>query len=191
MAAAVEWNGGDQEGWDMVNAFNTVFIDTIRQSGGSNPYRILMIPGYGANCWEGVKHLEVPKDDKIAVSVHAYEPYDFALNTKGRARWNTDTSNIDAIMKSMDELFLSQGIPVVIGEFGAMHKDAEGNEAGRGAWVEYYVRTAKEKGIPCVWWWTEPVKISGTYLRLREGYWTAIMPRGHAPTWSIIKRIMP
>lgn len=45
MAAAVEWNGGDQEGWDMVNAFNTVFIDTIRQSGGSNPYRILMIPG--------------------------------------------------------------------------------------------------------------------------------------------------
>lgn len=94
VGTSVEWNGGDQEGWDMVNAFNAVFIDTVRQSGGSNPYRILMIPGYGANYWEGVKYLEVPKDDKTAVSAHAYEPYDFALNTRG--------------------------IPVVIGEFGAM-----------------------------------------------------------------------
>lgn len=152
VGTGVEWNGGDQEGWDMVNAFNAVFVDTVRKSGGNNPYRILMIPGYAANCWEGAKHLEVPKDDKIAVSVHAYEPYDFALNTKGRARWNADTANIDAIMKSMDELFLFKGIPVVIGEFGAMYKDEEGNEADRGAWAEYYVRAAREKGIPCIWW---------------------------------------
>lgn len=151
VGTGVEWNGG-QEGWDMVNAFNAVFVDTVRKSGGNNPYRILMLPGYAANCWEGAKHLEVPKDDKIAVSVHAYEPYDFALNIKGRARWNADTANIDAIMKSMDELFLFKGIPVVIGEFGAMYKDEEGNEADRGAWAEYYVRAAREKGIPCIWW---------------------------------------
>lgn len=152
IGTALEWNGGDQEGWDVVNACNEVFVETIRSSGGNNPYRILMIPGYAANCWEAVKHIEVPEDDKIIVSVHAYEPYDFALNVNGRGIWNQDTGNIDYIMKSLDELFVSRGIPVIIGEFGAMYKPAEGNEAERAAWAEYYVRAAAGKGIPCIWW---------------------------------------
>lgn len=148
-----EWNGGDQEGWDVVNHLNSVFIDTIRNSGGNNPYRILMIPGYAANCWEGIKHVEVPEDDnKIIVSVHAYEPYNFALNITGTKVWNKDTWNIDAIMKSLDDLFISKGIPVVIGEFGAMYKDDPKNLEERAAWAEYYVRAAKKIGVPCCWW---------------------------------------
>lgn len=148
----VEWNGGDKEGWEVVNHYNKVFIDTIRSAGGNNPYRILMIPGYAANCWEGIKHLEVPEDDKLIVSVHAYEPYNFALNTNGTGVWKKDTFNIDAIMKSLNELFISKGIPVIIGEFGAMYKDVEGNEEERAAWAEYYVGEAAKLGIPCVWW---------------------------------------
>lgn len=152
IGTSVEWTGGDQEGWDVVNHLNQVFIQTIRESGGNNPYRILMIPGYGANCWEGIKHIEVPDDPKIIISVHAYEPYDFALNIQGRGTWNQDTSNIDTIMNSLDTLFLSKGIPVVIGEFGAMYKDVEGNEQERAAWARYYVSAAAKKGIPCIWW---------------------------------------
>lgn len=152
IGTSVEWTGGDQEGWDVVNHLNQVFIQTIRESGGNNPYRILMIPGYGANCWEGIKHIEVPDDPKIIISVHAYEPYDFALNIQGRGTWNQDTSNIDTIMNSLDTLFLSKGIPVVIGEFGAMYKDVEGNEQERAAWAGYYVSAAAKKGIPCIWW---------------------------------------
>jgi len=148
----VEWNGGDQEGWDVVNHLNTVFVQTIRESGGNNPYRILMIPSYAANCWEAVKHLEVPDDNKIIVSVHAYEPYDFALNVQGRGTWDQDTANIDAIMSSLDTLFISKGIPVIIGEFGALYKNVEGNEEERAAWVEYYVREAAKIGVPCIWW---------------------------------------
>lgn len=148
----VEWNGGDQEGWDVVNDLNRVFVKTIRESGGNNPYRILMIPAYGANGWEGIKHLEIPDDNKIIVSVHAYEPYDFALNVQGRGTWDQDTTNIDTIINSLDTLFISKGIPVVIGEFGAMYKNVEGNEEERAAWAEYYVSKAAEKGIPCVWW---------------------------------------
>ena len=148
----VEWNGGDQEGWDVVNDLNRVFVKTIRESGGNNPYRILMIPAYGANGWEGIKHLEIPDDNKIIVSVHAYEPYDFALNVQGRGTWDQDTTNIDTIINSLDTLFISKGIPVVIGEIGAMYKNVEGNEEERAAWAEYYVSKAAEKGIPCVWW---------------------------------------
>lgn len=149
----LEWNGGDEEGWDVVNYLNIVFIDTIRKSGGNNPDRCLMIPGYAANCTVGIRHLVVPENDgKLIVSVHAYEPYEFALNPRGRGLWNRDTAVIDRLMQDLQELFISKGIPAVIGEFGAIHKMAEGNEASRAEWTEYFLEKAKEAGVPCVWW---------------------------------------
>lgn len=148
----VEWNGGDAEGWDMVNRYNKVFLETVRNAGGNNPDRILMIPGYAANWQEAVKHIEVPEDDKVIISVHSYEPYEFALNTNGRGRWENDTHDIDRLFASLNDLFVLKGIPVVIGEFGAMNKPVPGNEADRGAWAEYYVGEAKKIGVPCVWW---------------------------------------
>lgn len=145
----VEWTGGDQEGWDVVNALNRVFIKTIRSCGGTHAARYLMIPGYGANCTVGIRHVEIPEDDHIILSVHAYEPYDFALNTKGRKEWNHDTEVIDQLMKELHERFIAKGIPVIIGEFGAMNKD---NEEDRAEWAEYYVSAASKIGAVCVWW---------------------------------------
>ncbi|MDR2546081.1 MAG: glycoside hydrolase family 5 protein [Lachnospiraceae bacterium] len=148
-----EWNGGNQEGWDVVNLFNEVFIETVRQSGGNNPYRVLMIPSYAANAWEAPKHLWLPPDDdKIIVSIHAYEPYDFALRVGGRGEWNEDRTAIDQIMRQLDELFISRGIPVLLDEFGAMYKPVAGNEEERAAWAAYYVGEAAKVGIPCLWW---------------------------------------
>lgn len=145
-----EWNGGDAEGWEVVNKTNQVFIDTVRAAGGSNPYRMLMIPGYAANCSVGIKHIEVPENDnRVIISVHAYEPYDFALNKDGRSEWNHDTDEIDRLMKDLQTLFLDKGIPVIIGEFGAMNKN---NESDRAEWAAYYVSAARKTGVPCIWW---------------------------------------
>ena len=150
IGTSVEWTGGDVEGWEVVNRLNQVFIDTIRNSGGSNPYRMLMIPGYAANCWESMKYIKVPENDKhIIVSVHAYEPYDFALKLLGRSEWNQDTYNIDTIMGNIKTLFLDKDIPVIIGEFAAMSRN---NEEERAAWARYYVSEAREIGVPCLWW---------------------------------------
>ena len=149
----VEWTGGDQEGWDVVNHLNGIFVDTVRRSGGNNPYRVLMIAPYAANGWTAPKHLTFPEDDgRLIVSIHAYEPYEFALRTDGRGRWNNDTDNIDQIMKQIDELFIANGIPVILGEFGAMNKPVADNEEERAAWAEYYVGAAAKLGVPCVWW---------------------------------------
>lgn len=146
----LEWNGGDKEGWDVVNATNRAFVETVRNSGGYNPERFLMIPGYGANCTVGIRHIELPdKDDRIIVSVHAYEPYEFALKIPGRNNWNRDTDAIDTLMKNLKELYLEKGVPVIIGEFGAMNKE---NEEERKEWAEYYTKSAAEIGVPCVWW---------------------------------------
>ncbi len=149
----LEWNGGDKEGWDVVNALNKVFIETIRNSGGNNPDRCLMIPGYAANCTVGIRNLEIPAgDEKLIASVHAYEPYDFALNPRGRGLWNRDTYVIDKLAQDLQELFLNKNIPVVIGEFGAGYKPVEGNEASRAEWAAYFLEKMTAVGVPCVWW---------------------------------------
>lgn len=145
----LEWNGGDEEGWEVVNSTNAAFVSAVRQGTGYNKTRYLMIPGYAANCTVGIKHIELPDDDRIIVSVHAYEPYEFALDTKGRAEWKHDTEKIDSLMAELHERFTGKGIPVIMGEFGAMNKD---NEDDRAEWVEYYLRAAKKAGVHCLWW---------------------------------------
>ncbi len=146
----LEWNGGDAEGWEVVNQTNKVFINTVRAAGGSNPYRMLMIPGYAANCTVGIRHVEVPENDnRVIISVHAYEPYEFALKPDGRSAWNQDTTAIDNLMGDLQTLFIDKGIPVIIGEFGAMNRE---NESERSQWAAYYVGAAKKIGVPCIWW---------------------------------------
>lgn len=145
----LEWNGGDQEGWDVVNATNHAFVETVRNASGYNKTRYLMLPGYAANCTVGIRHIELPADDRIMVSVHAYEPWDFCLNIQGRKEWNHDTQVIDSLTEELKERFISKGIPVVIGEFGAMNKE---NDPDRVEWVKYYTRKMKSIGVPCVWW---------------------------------------
>lgn len=150
IGTAVEWNAGDQEGRDVVNYLDQVFVDAVRATGGNNTIRNLMVPGYAASSnEEALRGIVLPEDDHLIVSVHAYTPYDFALNKNGRSTWNDDTRDIDRLMEVLDELFLSKGVPVIIGEFGAMNKD---NEAERVEWAKYYVSKARDYGVPCVWW---------------------------------------
>jgi endoglucanase len=149
-----EWNGGNKEGRDVVNQFNAAFVETVRKSAGNNPLRHLMIPNYAAssdpNVW---KEFVKPEDEKIIVSVHAYTPYNFALNGEGTSSWKvdnaSDTRDIDYLMKAIYDSYISKGTPVILGEFGARNKD---NLVDRVAWAEYYIKSAKAKGIPCIWW---------------------------------------
>lgn len=149
---AVEWNGGDEEGREVVNHFAQVFVDTVRVTGGNNAKRHLMITGYAASSSkEALESIRLPEDDKLIVSVHAYTPYNFALNPDGTDQWDAekDTKDIDDLMENLDELFLKKGIPVIIGEFGAVNKQ---NDAERVEWATYYVTKANEYGVPCIWW---------------------------------------
>ncbi len=146
----VEWTGGDKEGWDVVNASNKAFVEAVRSTGGSNPYRILMVPGYAASSSSNaMSHLELIDDDRLIISVHAYTPYNFALNVNGPGQWNNATADIDSLMKDIKTYFLDKGYRVIIGEYGAVNKD---NEEERAAWATYYLSKAREIGVPCLWW---------------------------------------
>jgi len=161
--SSAEWNGGTAEERANLNEHYKVFVETVRASGGNNDKRFLMINTYGASgVAAAMSGLTLPTDtaqNKLIVSYHAYEPYNFALNDKpvGTAgsvnTWSqsisSDTSPITERINRAASSFVSKGIPVIIGEFGALNKE---NEAARAAWVEYYVKYAAQKGIKCFWW---------------------------------------
>ena len=150
IGTSVEWNDGDKEGRDVVNYLDQVFVEAVRATGGNNTIRNLMVPGYAASSSDtALKSIVLPQDEHLIVSVDAYTPYNFALNKEGKSTWDNDTRDIDHLMELLDELFLSKGVPVIIGEFGAMNKD---NEDERVQWARYYVSKAREYGVPCVWW---------------------------------------
>ncbi|OUM63313.1 family 5 glycoside hydrolase [Piromyces sp. E2] len=150
----VEWNGGDQEGWDVVNEMNAVFLKTIRSSGGNNVKRHLMIPPYAAAVNEkSLKNFNFPKDDdKVIASVHAYSPYNFALNNGAGAVEVFDKSGMSELDWSVNlikKTFIDKDIPVIMGEYGAMNRE---NEEERAKWAEYYMEKVTALGIPQVWW---------------------------------------
>ncbi len=170
-----EWNGGNDEGRDVVNQLNKIFVDTVRATGGNNAHRFLMICPYAANCGESaLTAMQIPDDPRIIISVHAYIPYTFALAENGTSRWVSDrancTSEIDSLAEVLNRLFISKGIAVIIGETGAMSRymqvdsteEAEGtaepakktipNDEFRAYWAEYYFGKFSEIGIPCFWW---------------------------------------
>ncbi len=150
----VEWDGGDAEGRDVVNQLNAVFVNTVRKSGGNNSIRNLMIPTYAASCSKmAIDGLVLPKDDKLIVSIHAYIPLKFALDAVGTSSFNPnnpdDVAEIDQTMQYIHKAFVSKGVPVILGEFGARDKD---NLSDRIKWVDYYLRAAKNINVPCILW---------------------------------------
>ena len=162
-----EWNGGNDEGRSVVNYFDQMFVDAVRATGGNNANRFLMVCPYAANSGEeALSALVIPEDsaaDRLIVSVHAYIPYSFALQSGGTAKWLAErtpcTREIDALAELLDRLFISRGHAVIIGEMGAMNRYYENdegqtvnNEDYRAQWAEYYTKTMKQHGIPCFVW---------------------------------------
>lgn len=156
-----EWNGGTSEGREIVNKLNSVFIDTVRSTGGNNETRSLLVTTFAAQAHEmGMKELIVSKDNNIIVSIHAYMPYRFTYynnETWDLKEWDGTANNeIASLFKSIDNHFISNGIPVIITEYGAVNKlqvdGGENNLQARSRWVSYYLMKAREYGIPCIWW---------------------------------------
>ena len=147
-----EWSGGNPEARDVINQLNAAFVETIRSSGGNNPKRCVMIPTYAAaSTTDVLSEFVIPEDDKVIVSIHAYTPYNFALNAKGTFDYDPagDAAQIESLMQNLNQYFLEKGHAVIIGEFGARNKY---NTEDRCEWATAYTAAASKAGIPCIWW---------------------------------------
>ncbi len=139
-----------------INTLNQLFVDTVRASGGNNATRWLLCPGYAASA-DGATNdgFVLPTDsaNRIIVSVHAYTPYNFALNKAGTGDFSSDdAADQKSVTDFMDGLygkFILNGTPVLIGEFGALDKS---NLEARVQFAAFYIAAARTRGITCCWW---------------------------------------
>ncbi|MGN0793561.1 MAG: glycoside hydrolase family 5 protein [Aristaeellaceae bacterium] len=156
---SIEWNG-NKAGYAAVNYLNQVFVDTIRTDAkGYNGERCLMIPSYAASSgYAQMAAVTLPTlagktAENIAISIHCYSPYDFCLSDKLKV-FDPDnkshTNAIDAVFSNAWKLFLSKGIPVVIGETSATNTG--NNTAERAKWAYYMGSKAAAYGIPILVW---------------------------------------
>ncbi len=144
---------------DCINRLNQAFVDTVRAAGGCNADRYLMVPGYCASPESvlNAQYFHLPADtaeNKLIVSVHAYRPYSFALDANGTDAFSAaNTSQYNEVVSFLSNLYktyVANGIPVVVGEFGAVEKN--GNLADRAELYAYYLTAASARNIPCVLW---------------------------------------
>ena len=150
--SANEWNGGTKAERDVLNRMYEAFVSTVRATGGNNKTRILVIAPYGASSsYTAMAALKIPDDDRIAVAVHAYSPYNLALNGDMAHKTFDDNGKreIDGVFDNINKAFLSKGIPVIMDEFGVTDK---GNTAERVKALKYYLSVSEKYGVPCVWW---------------------------------------
>ena len=163
-----------------INAYNQIFVDTVRRSGGNNDQRWLLIPGWNTNIdyTAGDYGFEMPTDNylssniasgqkRIMISVHYYDPWDFCGTESGAVtQWGDsvtdaskkpgwgDESYMASQFKKMYTKFVSKGYPVVIGEFGAINKENYDSQ-NKICRAEYYQKVcyyAKQYGmIPVAW----------------------------------------
>jgi len=161
VGSATEWSGGTTDAQKYVNRLNAVFVETVRSNGSSaNEERLLMLPGYAASSnIPTIKAIEVPENSgNVALSVHAYYPYFFAMATDkyanhsfpGKSGYGENyESSIKSLFKDLKSISDSKKVPIIIGEFGA--SDFNNNE-DRARWATCFLTCAKNAGIPCVFW---------------------------------------
>ncbi len=153
-----DWTG-NAEYYECVNQCNEAARAAIRATGGNNTERLVMLPTYCASgdAAKAAAWTKNSNDDMIAASIHAYLPFGFAFSddTENGAHSNwldTDLQELEYFFERMDKYFISKGVPVVIGEFGATNKN---NTSEREKWAEAYISLARqfpEQDIPCVVW---------------------------------------
>lgn len=174
------YNGPSAAFYQNINDYNQIFTDTVRQSGGNNDKRWLLIPGWNTDITytNAASGFVLPTDTYLSkdvpagekrhmVSVHYYSPWDFCGGETGTiTQWGADVtdsakesshSGENYLAKCISQLktdFVDQGYPVVIGEYSTNDKssfDPE-NTYFRSYFTKKVCEKCKQNGIIPVYW---------------------------------------
>jgi aryl-phospho-beta-D-glucosidase BglC (GH1 family) len=191
-AAANEPNVDSAAEMSTLSSYYQTFVDAVRDVGGSNTSRWLVLQGPNTNIDLTDQLMNtLPNDstaDRLAVEVHYYDPWQFAglgqdeswgdmayfwgedyhsSTLPGRnATWGEEDWLQNQLQK-MNTKFVSQGVPVILGEFGAMNRtgnpqlsdpdDLDLHLASRLFYHQLIVDSANSLGIAPFYWdngWT-------------------------------------
>ena len=155
-------DGGKQ--YAVLNEWNQLFVDAVRNVGGENSRRYLGIPGYCTNPDLTISTLILPRDpaNRLMVSVHYYDPFKYAIadefsewghtGAAGKKDPNVNEEQVKKTFGNLKTAFIDKGIPVYIGEMGAVHRDNARAETFRKYYMEYVFKAARTYGLAPFYW---------------------------------------
>lgn len=174
-----QYGNPTQPCYSNINAYNQIFVDTVRRTGGNNASRWLLVPGWNTNIDHTVgsgfvlptdqnRSSSIPAgEQRIMISVHYYDPWDFAGQEDGTiTQWGAGATNpakksvwgqedfLDGQLKKMYDKFVTRGYPVFVGEYGSIDKTTydSGNNRYRADYARAVVATAKKYGAATAYW---------------------------------------
>lgn len=175
-----QYGNPTQPCYSNINAYNQIFVDTTRRSGGNNSSRWLLVPGWNTNIdytagnygfvlpTDNYRSSSIPSNERrIMISVHYYAPWDFAGTENGTiTQWGLAATNpsrtstwgqedyLDSQLKKMYDTFVARGYPVVVGEYGSIDKSSHdsSNNRYRADFARAVVATSKKYGAVSVYW---------------------------------------
>ncbi len=110
--------------YELTNKINQRFVDLVRNSGGNNDDRFLLIAGYNTDivktCSESFKMPDDSAKNKLLLSVHYYTPWNYCGSEKN-ARWGIkkDYTEMNDLLSKLTK-FTEKGYGVIIGEYAAL-----------------------------------------------------------------------
>lgn len=127
--------------YETVNKFNQAFVDLVRETGGNNADRLLLLAGANDDLTKTCNpEYVLPDDDMIAVSIHYYYPTTWAVATVSdpndsgywgyQGEWGTASEKQDVydLFAKMKAYFVDEGVPVILGEYGVVTNESAGKD---------------------------------------------------------------
>lgn len=155
------WGSEDQTHYQLLDELNTSFHKIIRESGGENAVRPLVLPTLETNAGqenldELYKTIEKLNDPNLIATIHYYGFWPFSVNVGGYTRFEKETKKdiTDTFDRAYDTL-VSRGIPVILGEYGLLGFDKNTGTIEQGEklkFFEFLTHYVQEKKITHMLW---------------------------------------
>jgi aryl-phospho-beta-D-glucosidase BglC (GH1 family) len=187
-AGANEPNATNSAQMSTLTTYYNTFINAVRSTGGSNSSRWLVVQGPDTDIDTTSSLMNTlptdPTPGRLMVEIHYYSPYNFCMMTSDadwgnmfyfwgqsyhsatlpsrNPTWGEETY-VDAEFQKMTDKFVSQGIPVMLGEFGSIKRTTAAypdltsaylylHLASRTFFDKYIVDSANSHGLHPFYW---------------------------------------
>ena len=149
--------------YNAINSYAQSFVTTVRNTGGNNATRNLVVNTYAACCGNGtwsdhlkepLSQLTIPTDpaaNHLMVQVH-----DYPNIANGIANVKKE---IDDMMAAWNTHILSKGIPMILGEWGTANVDKGDGKTDYDVrrdvmfeFVDYMIAKCKENNVATFYW---------------------------------------